>query len=332
MERAVIIMNILILSVGSRNKIVQYFKRELDNEGRVYTTDCSPMAPALYDSDDHFIVPRIDNPTYLDEILQICQTHQIKSVFSLIDPELSLLAEHKAKFEAIGTTPLISSYDLVEMCFDKFKFHHYLLNHGFNTIKSYIHKTLFYNDYENGRINFPVFVKPISGSASININKVRSPEELDLLFEQYDQLLIQEFMDGTEIGADVYVDLVSRQPVSIFTKKKIVMRAGETDKSVAIKDDILFELIKRFVTEVGFIGMLDLDIFHVNGQYYISEVNPRFGGGYLHAYEGGVNFPQMIIRNLNGEANDSSIGQYKENTYMMKYNEIKFLEALPQTE
>ena len=100
------------------------------------------------------------------------------------------------------------------------------------------------------------------------------------------------------------------------------MRAGETDKSVSIKDDKLFELIRAFVKKAGFKGIIDIDIFKVNDEYYISEVNPRFGGGYPHAYECGVNVPRMIISNIEGKVNDKEIGQYDEDVYMMKFNEV----------
>ena len=90
----------------------------------------------------------------------------------------------------------------------------------------------------------------------------------------------------------------------------------------------LFDLIKNFVETVGFCGMIDIDIFKCGGEYYISEVNPRFGGGYPHAYECGVNMPAQIIRNLEGKANEERIGAYEENVYMMKYNEIMLLHHL----
>ena len=57
-------------------------------------------------------------------------------------------------------------------------------------------------------------------------------------------------------------------------------------------------------------------------RYYISEVNPRFGGGYPHAYECGVNHMKLILNNLQGEQNKVNIGNYDEEIYMMKYNEI----------
>lgn len=316
-------INILILSCGTRNKIVQYFKKELNGRGQVMATDCSPLAPALYDADKHFIVPRMDEEGYLEMILNICKGNEIDAVLSLIDPELSLLAENKDKFLSIGTTPIISDYQTIQMCSNKYTFAQFLVQQGFKTIKSYIDKDLFYSDVEKGAINYPVFVKPVEGSASININKVTTKEEIEQLFNQFDNLMIQEFMDGVEYGADVYIDLISKEPVAIFMKEKIVMRAGETDKSVSVKDEKLFDLIKKFVVKAKFSGVIDIDIFKVKGEYYISEVNPRFGGGYPHAYICGVNIPKMVINNLNSIENSSIIGEYNSDVYMMKYNEIK---------
>lgn len=318
-------MNILILSCGTRNKIVQYFKKELGNKGMVMATDCSELAPALYDADKHFIVSKINEEGYLDVILSICKENNIKAILSLIDPELNLLAAHKQDFLAIGTIPIVSEWEVVEMCFNKYSMYEFLIQNGFKTVKSYIDVDKFYRDLETGIINFPVFVKPVRGSASININKVTTKEEIELLFARYDNLMIQEFMDGIEYGADVYIDMIAGETVAIFTKEKILMRAGETDKSVSIKDDKLFELVKKFVKKADFKGIIDIDIFKANGEYYISEVNPRFGGGYPHAYECGVNVPRMIINNIVGKINDEVIGGYDEEVYMMKFNEVKMM-------
>lgn len=315
-------MNILILSAGTRNKVVQYFKRELAGEGKVIATDCSNLAPAVYDADRFYLVPRITAPDYLDTILDICRKENIDGVFSLIDPELSLLAKEKEKFLEVGTTPIVSPYELVETCFDKYKMYEMLCEMGIPTGKCYVDKEAFYRAVEAGEISYPVFVKPVKGSASININKVNSQKEIDVLFDLYDDLMIQEYMDGTEYGADVYIDMVTGRCTSIFVKEKIKMRAGETDKSVSVKDIALFSMIEKFVEKCGFCGMIDMDIFKIGDTYYISEVNPRFGGGYPHAYECGVNMPQQVICNLKGESNMDSIGCYRAGICMMKYNEI----------
>lgn len=316
-------INILILSCGTRNKIVQYFKDELNNKGKVFATDSSELAPALYEADEHFIVPRVDEPGYLERILEICTEYNITGVLSLIDPELSVLAKNKQSFLDIGTTPIVSDYEVVEKSFDKYIFNQFLEENGFNSMKCYIDINEFYIDLEKEVIDFPVFVKPYNGSASININKVNSKDELDLLFSKFDNLMIQEYMNGTEYGVDVYIDMISNEPVSIFIKEKIKMRAGETDKSVSVKDNELLELVKDFVEIASFKGIIDIDIFKAQDEYYISEVNPRFGGGYPHAYESGVNIPEQIITNLKKEENMLLLNEYEENIYMMKYNELR---------
>lgn len=320
-------MNILVLSAGTRNKIIQYFIKALTDKngqrlGKVIATDMSELAPAVYEADKFYKVSRITNPRYLDNILDICRKEHISAVLSLIDPELSLLAKNKKLFEENNVTMIGSSYELCEMSLDKMQMYQWLTDHGYKTAKSYTDKNKFYADLESGIINFPAFVKPVRGSASIAISKVFDKETIELLFTHTDNLMIQEYLDGQEIGADVYIDMISGEVVSIFTKKKIVMRAGETDKSISFKDEKLFLWIEKFVKEAGYRGQIDIDIFEINGEYFISEVNPRFGGGYPHAYGCGCDHMKMIVNNLQGRVNDRRIGNYEENIYMMKYNEV----------
>lgn len=315
-------MNILILSAGTRNKIVQYFKRALAGVGNVIATDMSELAPAIHEADKYYIVPRITAPNYMDVILDICKKERITGVLSLIDPELSLLAKNRERFETLGVTVVGSDYELCERALDKMEMYRWLCEHGYPCAKSYTDKEEFFADVESGAIGYPVFVKPVRGSASIAISKVYDRETVEMLFAHSDGLMIQEFLDGQEIGADCYIDMVSGELVSVFTKKKLLMRAGETDKAVSFKDEKLFALIERFVGESGWRGQIDVDIFDVNGTYYVSEVNPRFGGGYPHAYECGVDHMKLILRNLQGLANEKVVGAYKDGVYMMKYNEI----------
>ena len=318
-------VNVLILSAGTRNKIVQYFRKTLAGKGTVIATDMSTLAPAIYEADKYYIVPSMNDATYVDVILDICRKESITGVLSLIDPELSLLAENREKFVAVGTTVIGSSYALCEMSLDKYEMYNWLMAHGYKCAKSYMDKEAFYADVEAGRITYPVFVKPARGSASISISKVYDRDTLELLMAHDEGLMIQEFLDGQEIGADVYIDMVSHEVVSIFTKKKLKMRAGETDKAVSFQDEKLFALIEQFVRDAGYSGQIDIDIFDVGGEYYISEVNPRFGGGYPHAYESGADHMKLIVNNLEGKVNARVIGQYENGTYMMKYNELKVL-------
>lgn len=136
-------MNILLLSSGTRNKIVQYFKKSLEGEGKVICTDMSSLAPSIYEADKYYIVPRMTAPGYLDIILDICKKEEIDGVLSLIDPELSLLAKNKDRFEEIGTKVIGSTYSLCEMSLDKYEMYNWLESHGYKCAKSYMDKEVF---------------------------------------------------------------------------------------------------------------------------------------------------------------------------------------------
>ncbi|WP_027217326.1 ATP-grasp domain-containing protein [Butyrivibrio fibrisolvens] len=329
-------MNILVLSAGTRDKVVEFFKKEIGNDGRIIATDCSNIAPAIYEADKAYIVPPISAQGYIDKVVDICKKENITGCFSLIDPELSLIAKEKEKLEAVGCTPVVSSYDLCETCLDKYKMFELLQGQKntwgdrsdeklFRAARCYRSVDEFQMAREKGEVDYPVFVKPQNGSASININKISTDEELNTLFDIYDGLMIQEFMKGQEYGADVYIDMISGKCTAIFLKKKIKMRAGETDKSVSVKDEDLFKRIAKFVENCGFRGMIDIDLFKDDDDWYLSEINPRFGGGYPHAYMCGVNMPGYVINNLKGIENPVNIGNYEEGIYMMKYNELKIM-------
>lgn len=318
-------MNILVLSVGTRNKIIQYFKKELQGKGKVIATDMSRLAPALYEADAFYIVPRMTEPGYMEKILEICREEKIQGVLSLIDPELSLLAENKDRFTEIGTCVIGSDYEICECSLNKWKMYQWLEEHHYRCAKSYIDKEAFFKDIEKGKAKYPVFVKPVCGSASIAISKVYDRETIDLLFQHNEGLMIQEYLEGQEIGADCYIDMISGKLVSVFTKKKLVMRAGETDKAESFIDPKLNELLSSFAEEMGYRGQIDIDVFEKNENYYISEVNPRFGGGYPHAYECGVNHMKLIVNNLEGKENEKQEPGYEEGVYMMKYSEIHIL-------
>ena len=96
---------------------------------------------------------------------------------------------------------------------------------------------------------------------------------------------------------------------ALFSKHKIETRIGGASKTVSFKDERLFAFIQRLVKEFKFNGPVDMDFFCRDGVYYLSEVNPRFGGAYLHAYGAGVDFIKLIENNLKGIVNKPQFGK-----------------------
>lgn len=318
-------MNYLMLSVGRRGELMKYFRQSMERGSHIIATDNSPYAPALYFADKQYIVPRIDDPVYIKTILTICKKEKIDAVTTFIDPEIQLLAENRDRFESLGVTVLAPYTETARLCFDKYEMFQYLREHGIRTVMTWGTFDAVKAALDAGEVTLPVFVKPRTGSGSVGARKVFDLGTLRAAFEQDPSLIAQELMTGEgcfDLDADVYVDTVSHKPVSIFAKRKISTTIGGANKTISIKDQALFDFAQEALSKFEFNGPIDVDFFYKNGAYYLSEVNPRFGGAYLHAYGAGVDFIKLIEKNLKGEENQVQIGNYEEGVVMMMYDSV----------
>lgn len=315
--------NILFCSSGRRCKLLKDFKESMRGSGKIVATDLSPVAPALFFADESYLVPRIDDPSYFDRVFEICEKSKIKAITTLIDPEIELLAKHRNVFEKKGILPLCPAAWTAHLCFDKYEMFKYLKGKGVRTVMTYNSLEDLKLGIDKGEVKFPVFMKPISGSGSVGIGKVNNWEEAEEKFNDGKfTYIIQELMTGGDCDADVYVDCLSHKPVAVFSKKKIESRIGGASKTISFKDPKLFSFVEEVCSVLELNGPCDMDFFIKNGEYFLSEINPRFGGAYLHAYGAGVDFIQLILNNIHGIENHSIIGQYDEDVIMMMYDDV----------
>lgn len=315
-------MNILFCSVGRRCELLKDFRKSLGDKVRLVVTDNSPYAPALAFADVSYQVPLIHDKTYIPILLEICKKEKIDAMLTLIDPEIAILASNREAFEALGVEVLVPYADTARLCFDKYEMFCYLKKKGIPTVLTYGSFDDFSEAYGRGEISFPVFVKPRTGSGSVGARRIDTMEMLKEVTTADSTLIIQELMTGVDMDADVYVDTISHQPVAVFSKKKLSTTIGGANKTISFKDEKLFDFVRKAVSVFAFHGPLDMDLFYKNGQYYLSEVNPRFGGAYLHAYGAGVDFPELIYNNVNKKENKENMGNYEEDVVMMMYDSV----------
>lgn len=315
--------NILFCSVGRRAKLLMNFRKSMNGCGKIIATDLSPVAPALFFADETYLVPRIDSPKYFDKVLEICEKSDVKAITTVIDPEIEILAKHRKELVAKNILPLCPAEWTAHLCFNKFEMFKYLQSKGVRTVLTYDSLEGLKEALDQGSISFPVFMKPISGSGSVGIGKVNNWEEAEAKFNDGKfKYIIQELMTGGDCDADVYVDCISHKAVAAFSKKKIESRIGGASKTISFKDPKLFEFIEQVCSVLELNGPCDMDFFIKDGEYYLSEINPRFGGAYLHAYGAGVDFVKLILNNIHGIENKSIIGQYDEDIIMMMYDDV----------
>lgn len=315
--------NILCCNVGRRGRLMVDFKESLNGKGQVIATDNWSVAPALFLADKQYMVPKINDPKYINTVLNICKKENVKAITTFIDPEIEVLSQNRELFVSNGILPLCPSAHSANLCFDKYKMFKHLTAKGVRTVLTYNSLEAFKEGLKKNDISFPVFIKPVSGSGSVGAQRVNTMEELTVLFSEGKfNYIIQELMTGGDCDADVYVDCISHKPVAAFSKKKIETRIGGASKTISFKDQKLFDFIEEICSVLELNGPCDMDFFYKEGEYYLSEINPRFGGAYLHAYGAGVNFVKLIMNNIDGIENGCEIGNYDEGVLMLMYDDV----------
>lgn len=313
-------MNILLTSVGRRTYLVQYFKEIINRTGKVHAAN-SVYTYAMSEADNYTITPLIYDEKYISFLYDYCVQYEINLIISLFDIDLTILARNKTKFEEIGIQVIVSNPLIVEMCNDKWLTYQFLLKYDFLTPKSFIELDDGKKALDDENLAFPLIVKPRWGMGSIGVYRVNNLEELDVLYQKvknevFDSYLryeshldpdrsviVQECLVGDEYGLDVFNDLNGKF-LTCIPKKKLAMRAGETDSAEIINEPLLFDLGNSISNRTMHIGNLDIDVFRVEGKYYILEMNCRFGGQYPFSHLAGVNFPKAIVDMATGKKID----------------------------
>ena len=331
-------MNVLLTCAGRRGFAIRAFKEALNNCGRVCACDASPEAPALEIADKGFIVPSADADNYLDVLLTICREQRVRLLIPAFEPELPLLAAHRARFLKIGTLPLVSSPEIVAICYDKLAAATFLDHCGLAAPRSYVQLEAARQALSRGEITFPLVIKPRWGVSSIGFAIAEDDQELDFAFKKAEKqvvcsfvaqasaatpggcVLIQEWLSGEEYGLDIVNDLNGRY-VCTFAKRKLKMRAGQTDRAVIVKDERLEKLGQLIGENLGHVGILDCDLFASEQGWRIIDLNPRVGGGYPFSHVAGANVPAALIAWMNGEEADPSCFQVRPGLVIARSDE-----------
>lgn len=332
-------MNILFTCAGRRNYIINYFKEALNGTGTVFAADMQLTAPALVDADVAIQVPAIYSPEYIPSLLKIVADNHIKAIISLNDLELPILSEAKYQIEKQGAKVIVADERAIKIAFDKWETVKFLGKYNLKSPKTFIDLDDAKRALEAGELQFPLVIKPRWGSASIGIDFPEDMEELELSYrlqflrlkrtilaqaskEDIDHaILIQEKIQGKEYGMDVLNDFDGNY-VGTFVRQKLQMRSGETDKAISVIDD-RFERVGQLIGEhLKHLGNLDCDVFEYNGELYILELNPRFGGGYPFSHEAGNNTAAIYVEWLKGGRDIDQYSNYKEGLMYSKCDRL----------
>lgn len=328
-------VTVLVSSAGRRVELLRGFRRalaSLGRRGRVIATDATWCSSALHEADAGFVVPRLDDPSFVPHLLGICEEQAVDLVVPTIDTELAVWAANRDRFAAAGTAVAVSSGEVVGIAADKGTTHDWLVGHGFPTVAQCTPEAVL---ADPARWAFPLVAKPRLGSAGAGVRLVRDADELAAAARRAEgELVVQAVAPGDEHTIDVLADRDGRC-VCAVPRRRLEVRAGEVSKGVTVRSPHLQDLAGRICEALpGARGTLTVQAF-VDGppdvpghaDVAVIEVNARYGGGFPLALEAGADFPRWQLEELLGLPSTAAPDRWRAGLVMLRYDAAVFVDG-----
>lgn len=318
-------INVLITSCGRRVELVKEFvkaRKNLGINGKIIAVDINRTAPALYFADYYELVPRINSADYIDSLISVIKKYNINLIIPTIDTELQVLADNKTRIKKeTGAIVMVSDPVVIDICNNKIKSAEFFKKNGFA-----VPKTLTLQDIEDKNYTFPLFIKPLNGSSSVNVFKVNTERELSFFLDYIDDPIVQECVSGIEYTIDAFIDFNGKL-ISAVPRQRLQTRGGEILKGVIDMNENIISDITRMIDKLKPIGHITIQGFLGDDNIFrYIEINPRFGGGAPMSIKAGANSCEWLYKIMNGTDIESAEITVKDRMVFSRFDDCIMIE------
>jgi carbamoyl-phosphate synthase large subunit len=300
---------VLFTCAGQRVDIVSAFGRA---GATTVATDVNHLAPALYHADRHALVPPVDAPGYVHALRDLVDLHDVRLIVPLTDLDHVILA--RARGELAPAVVLVPDEETSARCADKYLAHVFFEEHGIGSPPTWLPAEL------PDDPAFPVLVKARRGFGSRHIYRAANRAELDFFLRYTEaESMVQSVCRGVEFSIDVFSDLEGTC-VAAVPRTMIESKGGESIKGMTIRDPELIEFGRVVAEVLHIVGPANVQCFREpDGELQVTDVNPRFGGGFPLPTAAGSRYPELAIALANGETLEPRFGDFRESVVMTRF-------------
>ena len=301
-------MTVLFTCAGQRVDIVSAFARA---GAATVAVDADPLAPALYHAEHRALVPRVHDEAYLPALTALVAEHDVSLVVPLTDLDQRLLAQSR---DELGAPVLLSPLPVVDAMADKYLAALFLEERGIASPPTWLPDDVPQN------APFPLLVKAREGFGSRHIYRAHDRAELDF-FLRYTAVdsLVQACCRGEEFSIDVFCDFDGRC-LNAIPRTMIQSKGGESIKGMTIKDWELIEFARGVAEALPIKGPANVQCFREGpNRFEVTDVNPRFGGGFPLPLAAGSRYPELALAIARGESPEPRVGDFREGVTMTRF-------------
>lgn len=313
---------IYVSSAGRRVELIRCFResaQELGVEAFIVAGDVAPeFSAACIEADLALRTPRCDAPDFPAFIADMCMEQRVSLIVPTIDTELLVFSELRGALAQHGTTVGVSTPEVIRLARDKLATAHWIGEAGLGApVTTTLHDLL----ADPGRLEWPLLVKPRSGSSSKGIYIAHSIA--DIRAHPEDDHIAQMLLTGVEYTVNVFFDK-NGQMRSAVPHVRHEVRGGEVSKGETTDHPALLEAAERLRQLQGARGALCFQaIMDRRNEPAIFEINARFGGGYPLAHRAGAPFTTWLLAEALGRP-VSYEHKWKSGVRMLRYDAAMF--------
>jgi carbamoyl-phosphate synthase large subunit len=302
------VTGVLFTCAGQRVDILEAFRRA---GALTVAADVNPLAPALYHADHHALVPRIEQPDYVPALRALVEEYDVALIAPLTDLDQVRLARAR---DELGALVLLPDAETVERLGDKYRAHLLFEERGIASPPTWL------PDGVPDDVRFPVLVKARHGFGSRHIYRAADRGQLEF-FVGYTPVesIVQACLGGEEFSVDVFCDLEGRC-LNAIPRTMIESKGGESIKGMTIRDEALIELAREVSEKLCLVGPANIQCFReADGSHFLTDINPRFGGGFPLPLAAGGHYPELALALARGERPEPRLGEFREGIVMTRF-------------
>jgi carbamoyl-phosphate synthase large subunit len=319
-------ITIFFSSAGRRVELIKCFREDALSLGvdlYVIAGDLKPrLSAACQVADESIEFPACMDPRFGSSLVNLCRDKNVSLLVPTIDTELSIIAEKANELRSLGVLPVVSSPEIVGIARSKSLTVNKLSEFHIATPDTL---PLIALEEAIDRLGFPLIAKPVGGSNSVGIVKIRGLQDLRNLPNNRENYIIQKMIVGREFTVNFLMNYKS-EIQSIVPHERLEVRGGEVSKGRTTRLPQLEELIPKLQSALfgGFGPMCFQAILTPSDEFVIFEINARFGGGYPLTHRAGARFSKWLLEAAMGRI-PSPIEPREQALTMLRYDSAIFI-------
>jgi carbamoyl-phosphate synthase large subunit len=237
-------------------------------------------------------VPYASDGMFIGAIKEIVSKEGIDLIIPTVDEELVVFSGSR---ENLDTRIIVSPFETVNICNDKYLLYERFREHGFSP--RYVVTDRREDLGVLGRER--IFMKPRIGRGSRGTRLFENSDEIPGSLINSSNVFC-EYLPGYEYTVDVLCDLGGK-PVVIMPRKRIEVFRGVCVRGKMERNGRIIRNVEKMCGVLKFIGPINIQFkLDSGGEPRLVEANPRFSGGLPISIKAGVNTLELLYDLLQG--------------------------------